>query len=121
MTARSPRGKSSTGAPRQLGNRQHHWMYGGPNCWQSQPYRFSTSTGVPPPVLRDLIERGWMWAERMETLRWMPRKGCWSGPQPGAGFRCGLTPKGLVVIEEIRDRALAELEAQRGGGTSWDG
>ena len=27
MTARSPRGKSSTGAPRRLGSRQHHWMY----------------------------------------------------------------------------------------------
>ena len=89
---------------KKVGNRQHYWMYGGPNCWEKQPYRFNLVQGRPPPVLRGLIAKGWMWAERLETRKWMPRAGRWSDHrEPGAVGRTGLTAEGLGVIQTIRD------------------
>ena len=81
-----------------VGNRQHRWLYGGSNCWNSEPYQFHTSTGRPPPVLEGLIVKGWMWAHRVPRMRWMPKKRRWS-ELPTPDYWCGLTKKGRAVIE----------------------
>ena len=80
-----------------VGNRQHVWMYGGPDCWTRQPFRFHTSTGKPPPVLQNLIKKGWMWAHRLPTQRWMPRVEMWR-EEPTPQYLCGLTEEGLDII-----------------------
>ena len=87
---------------KRLGKQQHTWMYGGPNCWDSEPYRFLTSTGAPPATLKTLVQRGWMWANRIETLGWMPRKQEWLA-QPSPSYLCGLTKRGRAIIEEIKN------------------
>ena len=81
----------------QVGARQWRWMYGGPNCWKSEPYKFLTSTGAPPVVLKGLVGKGWMWAEKREARIWMPRKQQWSGQVAGT-------------------RALVRPDRQRHGG-----
>lgn len=98
---------------RRVGSRQHRFMYGGPKPFEMQPFRFKPADGKPPAVLRNLVAKGWMWAERRERLTWMPRKQQWSGPLPGADYWCGLTKKGLMVIEGIRDASMREYEEQK--------
>ena len=98
----------------QVGARQWRWMYGGPNCWKSEPYKFLTSTGAPPVVLKGLVGKGWMWAEKREARIWMPRKQQWSGQLPGPEHWCGLTDKGMEVIGQIRDHVKAEYEMLHG-------
>ena len=85
-----------------VGSREHDWLYGGPDCWQSRPYQFKPAKGVPPAVLRRLIEKGLMWAERRERRRWMPRAVRWGDPQPSPEFWCGLTDTGRELIEARR-------------------
>lgn len=92
-----------------VGSRQHDFLYGGPNCWKSLPFRFKAAHGQPPPVLRNLIEKGLMWAERRERRRWMPRAAKWGSHEPGPEYSCGLTPKGRQLIED-RKNAMAAMD-----------
>ena len=83
------------------------------DVWRAQllgrePYSFHTNTGEPPAVLKRLIEKGWMWAQRIDRQRWMPKAQRWD-QEPGSTFRCGLTAAGFRVIEEIKERHLVAL------------
>ena len=98
-----------------IGKREHQWMYGGPNCWVMEPYRFSPAQGAPPAVLRRLVEKGWMWAEKRETRHWMPRARRWSEAHSSPEYWCGLTDDGFRIIESIKEaNALqnAELDGE---------
>lgn len=91
-----------TKKPAKIGRKQHEWLYGGPDCWKSRPYRFTAKQGRPDPVLRGLIRKGWMWAERRSVQRWRPRMDnmdMWGPELPHAEYWCGLTEKGRAVIE----------------------
>ena len=95
-------------APR-IGNRQHAFLYGGPNCWDSVPYRFKAVQGQPPPVLRKLIEKGLMWAQRRDRRNWQPRRGKWGPQEPGPEHWCGLTPAGRKLIEDRKNALYPNL------------
>lgn len=96
-----------------VGRRQHLWLYGGPNCWESKPYRFKPAQGSPPAVLRNLIAKGLMWAERREVRNWMPRKQEWSGRHDHADYWCGLTPKGWQLIEDRKNESTKAFEYRK--------
>lgn len=91
-----------------VGKREHQWMYGGPNCWKMLPYRFQPAQGAPPAVLRRLVEKGWMWAEKREIRHWMPRARRWSDAHSSPEYWCGLTDDGLAIMVAIRDRLAIE-------------
>ena len=104
-----------------VGRREHFWMYAGPNCWKSKPYRFQANThGQPPATVRNLVKKGWMWAQKVQTIDWMPKKQQWSSPKPGPEHWCGLTALGLNIIRHHRDRLHEEFEererARNAGG-----
>ena len=84
-----------------VGSRQQEWLYGGPDCWESKPYRFHpTRHHRPPEVLRGLIANGLMWAEKRQRCEWVGRTERWRGPLPGPEHWCGLTAKGLKLIQD---------------------
>ena len=99
--------------PKRVGSRQHHWMYGGPDPWKAEPFRFDLDgRGMPPTVLRNLVKKRWMWAEKYFVCRYQPNSRNWT-PTVIAYGRCGLTQEGLEVIATIRDRLKAEYEQSR--------
>lgn len=95
-----------------LGKRQHWWIY---HCRDASLHAIQfvpTCHGKPPEVLRSLVKRGLMWATKKQSLKWMPRKQCWSAPQPGPEHWCGLTDKGIELVvkrtEILHDKHLEE-------------
>ena len=95
----------------QVGVRQRHWLYGGPNCWDRIPFKYKPAQGAPPPVLRGLIEQGLMWSEKRERRPWQPRGAKWGAMEPGAEYLCGLTPKGRQLIEDRKNRSPQQARA----------
>ena len=89
-----------------VGAREHYFMYHGPDAWNALPWEFGPANGKPPAVLRQLVKKRWMWAERIEIYPWMPLRQEWGGRLSGPLFRCGLTDKGLEIIKARRQAAL---------------
>ena len=92
-------------SPLRVGTREHYWLYHGEDPWKALPYTFRRdNNGRPPEVLRRLVAKGWMWAERRQVCEWMPKAQQWSAPKPGAAHWCGLTAKGLDLIRQRYDK-----------------
>ena len=56
--------------PPRIGSRQHWWLYGARDS-ENHQFKFFVGMqghGKPPAVLRNLVKRGWMWAEKRQAL-----------------------------------------------------
>ena len=92
-----------------LGSRQFWWIY------EARPeggFQFSpTCHHKPPAVLRNLIRKGLMWAEKRQRFDWVGRTERWRGPLPGPEHWCGLTGKGRALLDERTRIALGGEDA----------
>ena len=98
-----------------LGKLQFNWLYDAA-ITPSHQYRFRpTCHHKPPAVLRNLIKQGLMWAEKRQALAWGARTERWGNPQPGPDHWCGLTAKGVALIDARRAWHEAEYAKKERG------
>lgn len=99
--------------PPRIGSREHDWLYTARDA-NGHSFMFTPTThGKPPAVLRRLVEKGLMHAQKVQTLRWMPKNQYWSVPQPAPEHRCGLTHKGLRLLNQVAAWHKQEFERKQ--------
>lgn len=106
--------------PPRIGSRQFWWLYSARDAEYGMFnfYKGGCHTAVPP-VLLNLVKKGWMWAEMLKIRRLGPKKEGWL-VDATTEYRCGLTDAGRQVLEDIRlwnhqqyERRKAARDAQK--------
>ena len=99
--------------PPRIGSRQFWWLYSARDAEYGsfEFYKGGVHTAVPP-VLLNLVKKGWMWAEMLTIRRLGPKKEGWL-VDARTEYRCGLTDEGKALLEQTRLWSLQQFEERK--------